>query len=137
MATHRKKLVEVHARKWEGPGTIAVYHNVKGDQSGKKGDWLVGPDNAEHGEIEVIKDVDFQRDYEPIEDGQVASAINEARIAQEARLGNADGGLPVFEGGSGSLSGHSGTSTDDTTLDENVIGNADGGYDTTGISHQE
>lgn len=82
---------------------MAVYHNVKGDQSAKKGDWLVGPDDAERGEIEVIKDADFQRDYEPIGWGPNDEEPEKA----------------------------------DATLDENVIGNADGGYDTTKTDSKE
>lgn len=101
MATHRKKVVEVNARKWEGPGTMAVYHKVKGDQSAKKGDWLVGPDDAEHGDIEVIKDEDFQRDYEPIEpeidDSETPVADPSPAEEPAAHLGNADGELPVEE----------------------------------------
>jgi hypothetical protein len=57
----RRKVVEVYARKWEGPGTLNVVHDVKGQQTAKKGDWLVG---HEKGLIEVVKDVDFQRDCE-------------------------------------------------------------------------
>lgn len=92
--------MEVHARKWEGPGTIAVYHNVKGDQSAKKGDWLVGPDNAEHGEIEVIKAADFERDYEPIdaawpEPGPIGGETHEG--VPVAHLGNAEGELPTTD----------------------------------------
>jgi hypothetical protein len=91
MATHRRKVVEVEAHKWEGSegsSTLNVYHEVKGHQTAKKGDWLVG---SERGKIEVVKAEDFCRDFEDIP-------------------------------------------TADATLDEDVIGNADGGYD---ITHTE
>lgn len=65
MATHRKKAAEVEARKYMGPATLSVVHDFKGQQSAKKGDWLVG---NEKGQIEVVTDADFQRDYEPIGD---------------------------------------------------------------------
>lgn len=63
MATHRKKVVEVEARKYEGTASLTVMHDVKGEQRAKAGDWLVG---NEKGQIEVVKDADFQRDYEAI-----------------------------------------------------------------------
>ena len=63
MATHRRRVVEVEARQWQGPGSLNVIHGVKGEQLAKKGDWLVG---SEKGQIEVVKEIDFQRDFEPI-----------------------------------------------------------------------
>lgn len=65
MATHRKKVVEVEARKYMGPANLSVMHDFKGQQSAKKGDWLVG---NEKGKIEVVSDADFQQQYEPIGD---------------------------------------------------------------------
>lgn len=96
--------MEVEARKWTG-GTINVVHNVKGEQSAKKGDWLVGPPEATLGEIEVVKDIDFQRDYEPIDaDDKYAVTLTDntvtlgpVPVVEEAHLGNADGELPVAE----------------------------------------
>ena len=63
MSRFRRKVVEVYARKWEGPGTLNVVHDVKGHQTAKKGDWLVG---HEKGLIEVVKDEEFQRDFEAV-----------------------------------------------------------------------
>ena len=63
MPTYRRKVADVYARQWQGPQTLNVVHHHKGEQTAKKGDWLVG---SERGLVEVVKDVDFQRDYEPV-----------------------------------------------------------------------
>lgn len=121
MATHRKKVVEVEARKYMGPASLSVVHDVKGQQTAKKGDWLLG---SEKGKIEVVSDLDFQRDYEPIGDESgvdreyslgttVPAAIHPAlkTIDEEPPLHDA-----TFIGGET----QDGVPVADATLDENV-----------------
>jgi hypothetical protein len=73
MATHRKKVVEVEARKYLGPASLTVIHDLKGEQRAKKGDWLVG---NEKGKIEVVTDTEFQQMYEPIGDESTVTRVH-------------------------------------------------------------
>ena len=67
MATnYRVRQPEVLARRHKG-AMLTIIHNFRGELHAKDGDWLVGPDNAQRGEIDVLTDQDFNRLYEPID----------------------------------------------------------------------
>ena len=63
MAKYRLKQKEVEARQIDH--RLVVIHDEKGELRAEPTDWLVG---TERGKIDIVKDDDFQEQYELIDD---------------------------------------------------------------------
>jgi len=64
-ANYRIRQPEVVARQHHG-AMLTVIHAHRGELHARDGDWLVGPENARRGEVDVLTNDEFNRLYEPI-----------------------------------------------------------------------
>ena len=73
---------EVVARQHHG-GTLTIIHNHRGELHAKDGDWLVGPEDAQRGEVDVLTNDDFNRLYQPITPTETVAQEQPKRKAKE------------------------------------------------------
>lgn len=81
-ANYRIRQPEVVARQHHG-AMLTVIHAHRGELHARDGDWLVGPENARRGEVDVLTNDEFNRLYEPITPTEPVAQAKAQRKAKE------------------------------------------------------